>query len=79
MQLDSRTHGKSKPISGKELKPYLSCMYMSFRLDYFCNAKTDIFKSKAYRKLHERQTLHSLPSDNPIRKSQNAIHAHLIK
>lgn len=57
MQLDSKTPEKSKPVSGKESKPYLTCIGLFFRIN-FVTQKTDVFKSRPYRKLQERHKLH---------------------
>lgn len=47
MQLDSRTPEKSKPISGKEFKSYLTCIGL-FSWINFVTQKMDVFKSKPY-------------------------------
>lgn len=57
MQLDFRTPEKSKPISGKKFKLYLTCIGFFFGIN-FVTQKTDVFKSKPYRKLPERHILH---------------------
>lgn len=57
MQLDSKTPEKSKPVSGKESKPYLTCIGLFFRIN-FVTQKTDVFKSRPYRKLQERHKPH---------------------
>lgn len=51
MQLDSRTPEKSKPVSGKEFKSYHTCIGLFFWIN-FVTQKTDVFKSKPYRKFH---------------------------
>lgn len=57
MQLGFRTPDKSKPMSGKEFKSYLTCIGLFFWIN-FVTQKTDVFKSKPYRKLPEKNILH---------------------